>query len=368
MKRLVLLLCLGLSSLGIKAQNSVVVYTSNDTTWYENFADAFKESQKSDSALLRLHSNISFGGKTSSFSVKNNLTIDLNGYTLGDTLTQTSLFSKNSDSTTLRIESSRGMGKLWVVRDVNDVVRCFTVNAGALELENVAIETRNLRPYDNDNRKVMCTSIRLFSTASLKMRNCSIYTYSDCNVYGINSSTSALSAPHAELENTAIRSEGRETIYGARLVGNSVVKDCQVDVAATGAKSYGFIITNYFDSLTATYPITTFTNTKINVQGVSKSFGIYAPGNVSLQHDSITVLSDTSAYSLYCERDLSLSHSSLYAESKTKVAYSLQSTGNALHTDITDSKLKALARTTDAKAAYIIKFITFQFASVAIPF
>ncbi|MBR3566048.1 MAG: hypothetical protein IKN91_06955 [Paludibacteraceae bacterium] len=355
MKRIILLLCCTLSIIGLRAQNSVVVYTSNDTTWYENFADAFKESQKSDSALLRLHCDISFGGKTSSFSVKNNLTIDLNGYTLGDTLTQTSLFSKNSDTTTLRIVSSRGMGKLWAVRDVNDVVRCFTVNAGALELENVAIETRNLRPYDQNNRSVMCTSIRLFSTASLKMRNCSIYTYSDCNVYGINSSTSALFASHAELENTAIRSEGRETIYGARLVGNSVVKDCQVDVAATGAKSYGFIITNYFDSLTATYPITTITNTKINVQGVSKSFGIYAPGNVSLQHDSITVLSDTSAYSLYCERDLSLSHSSLYAESKTKVAYSLQSTGNALHTDITDSKLKALVGTTDAKAAYIIK-------------
>ena len=355
MKRIVLLLCLALSLLDIKAQNSVVVYTSNDTTWYENFADAFKESQKSDSALLRLHSNISFGGKTSSFSVKNNLTIDLNGYTLGDTLTQTSLFSKNSDSTTLRIESSRGMGKLWAVRDVNDVVRCFTVNAGVLELENVAIETRNLRPYDNDNRKVMCTSIRLFSTTSLKMRNCSIYTYSDCNVYGINSSTSALSAPHAELENTAIRSEGRETIYGARLVGNSVVKDCHVDIVATGTKSYGFIITNYFDSLTASYPITTITNTKINVRGVSKSFGIYAPGNVSLQYDSITVLSDTSAYSLYCERDLSLSHSSLYAESKTKVAYSLQSTSSALNTNITDSKLKALAGTTDAKAAYINK-------------
>ena len=84
-----------------------MLVSETDTAYYETFPDALKEANKQPSARLTLLDDVSFEGKAAVQTIKTNLSIDLNGYTLGDSLTSDRLFSLAINSLTLRIFSSR---------------------------------------------------------------------------------------------------------------------------------------------------------------------------------------------------------------------------------------------------------------------
>ncbi len=118
-----------------------------------------KKANKYPRASMVLLGDVSFGGKAASQAVKTNLTIDLNGYTIGDTLGSTSLFSLAVDTLTLHITSSRPGGRIAVNRDYNGRIYAVSCSKGQLILDHITVEARNTAVYDAETRKSVAVTV-----------------------------------------------------------------------------------------------------------------------------------------------------------------------------------------------------------------
>ena len=166
------LACVLLPLLSAFAQDPVVVLYSDNIVGYSNFSDAFKAANQVDDASIKLLANISFDGQAPSFSVRKQMTIDLNGYTIGDTLTKANLFEVNADTAVLHLISSVEGGKIIALRDYKWKIAAIDVKKGRLEVENITIQTTNLRSYTDDGKSAGAAPINVAADASLSVNNC----------------------------------------------------------------------------------------------------------------------------------------------------------------------------------------------------
>ena len=148
----------------------IAVFTPQDTTYYDSFPDALKESNKNNNAQMYLLDNVDFEGSAAAQTIKKNLTIDLNGYSLGATLSGTSLLSVNNDTVSLTITSSRPGGKIWAVRNYNGKISAISISKGSLSISHVDIEVQNKKVYNASSAKsVAASGVTIAATSSMTM-------------------------------------------------------------------------------------------------------------------------------------------------------------------------------------------------------
>ena len=299
--------------------------TGIDTTYYSSFPDALKKINKLPQASMILLGDVGFEGQAKSQAIKTNLTIDLNGYTLGDTLSGTSLLSLNADTLMLHVTSSRSGGRIAITRDYNGRIYAISCSKGQLVLDHITIEARNTAIYDADTCKsVAVTAISIGNTAAAQISECSVYAVSDGNSTAVGGSGNASRSAELEVRSCVLRTEGRQKVYGINGYGSLSVADCAIDVNASGNPAYGLYINNRHDSVLMQDVRGTLTNTLVRVSALKQAYGVYACAPMTITNDSIQATTEEeTCYALYTNRDSALfilSRSLFVAEAGTSTA------------------------------------------------
>lgn len=301
--------------------------TGIDTTYYTSFPDALKVANKSPHATMVLLSDVRFEGKATSQVVRTNLTIDLNGYTLGDTLVSTSLISLGVDTLTLHVFSSRPGGRIAVSRDFNGRIYAISCNKGRLLLDHIAIEARNTAVYNADTcRNVAVTAVTVGASTTMQMNACRVYASADGSVTAVTGSGNAVSSAQMNLRSCFFRAEGGLRVYGVTCYGTVGIADCDVEVSASANPAYGLYIYNRYDSVLMQDVRGTIHNTRVRVSSLKQAYGIYSNAPLTVSDDSVrTITERESSYALYTNRDTALfvlSRSQFIAEAGATSAYS----------------------------------------------
>ena len=349
------LACVLLPLLSAFAQDPVVVLYSDNTVGYSNFSDAFKAANQVDDASIKLLANISFDGQAPSFSVRKQMTIDLNGYTIGDTLTKANLFEVNADTAVLHLTSSVEGGKIIALRDYKWKIAAIDVKKGRLEVENITIETTNLRSYTDDGKSAGAAPINVAADASLSVNNCVLKSQADYYPYGVSSSSNAESCPEIEVRNTSISSRGKCYVYGVKTFPKTIIAHCNIDLEGDSSFIYAVHISNFTDSINSvTTP--TISNTTINVKGnADRIYTIFANSNVNLLSDTINAEGLKSVFGVYCNNSASISKSKVNVISQVKTAYSMYVSKDTANVVVSDCNFSAVAGYTDAQALNVAK-------------
>ena len=279
-----------------------------DTTYYTSFPDALKIANKSPQASMVLLGDVGFGGKAASQAVKTNLTIDLNGYTIGDTLKSTSLFSLGVDTLTLHITSSRSGGRIAVNRDYNGRIYAISCSKGQLFLDHITIEAHNTAVYDADtSANVAVTAVTIGARASIEMNECRVYASAYGSVTAINGSGTSSSAAHMDLRSCYMQADGLLRVYGINSYSTVSVKDCEVEVNASTNPAYGIMVRNMYDSVKMQDIRGFIENTRVRVSSLKQAYGIYSYAPLTVSNDSIRTMTEReSSYALYATKDLAL--------------------------------------------------------------
>ena len=318
-------LCIGTDSTGI------------DTTYYTSFPSALKKANKYPQASMVLLGDVRFDGKAASQAVKTNLTIDLNGYTIGDTLSSTSLFSLAIDTLTLHITSSRPGGRIAINRDYNGRIYAISCNKGRLILDHIAVEARNTAVYDADtSANVAVTAVTIGATASIEMNECRVYASADGSVTAINGSGTSSSAAQMDLHSCLFQADGLLRVYGINSYSTVSVKDCEVEVNASTNPAYGIMVRNLYDSVKMQDIRGFIENTRVRVSSFKQSHGIYTYAPLTVSNDSVRTLTEMeSCYAVYATND-----SALYAFSSSHFIAEAGGT-NAYGTYLVRGKMEA---------------------------
>ena len=212
---------------------------------------------------MLLLGDVRFDGKAAVQTVKTNLTIDLNGYTMGDTLTGTSLLSLNIDSLHLHVSSSRPGGCIWCTRPYDGRIYAVQCSKGQLSLDHVTVETTNT---SDTLLKASACGVNIGKTATLQMSDCTVRTSARMNAYGVNT-------------------------YDA-----VTIERCVMEVQADSVNAYGIYL-NRDTSLLEKEAHVAYT--AMRIKALQKAYGLLNYGTVSLHHDSIytqSVLNDSYAF------------------------------------------------------------------------
>lgn len=264
--------------------------TGIDTTYYTTFPSALKKANKYPQASMVLLDDVRFGGKAGSQAIKTNLTIDLNGYTIGDTLSSTSLFSLAIDTLTLHITSSRPGGQIAVNRAYNGRIYAISCSKGQLLLDHVTIHARNTALYSDSCKSVAVTAVSVGAAGSAQISECSIYAAADGTVTAVGGSGNAGKPVQLDIRSCALRAEGRQKVYGAICYNTALLSNCEIAVSA-----------------------------------IKQAYGIYTYAPITLTNDSIRTLTEReSSYALYATQDTALfvlSRSQFIAEAGAITAY-----------------------------------------------
>ena len=257
-----------------------------DTSYYTSFPDALKIANKSPQATMVLFGDVGFGGKAGWQTVRTNLTIDLNGYTLGDTLTTTALLSLATDTLTLHITSSRPGGRIAVNRNYNGRINAISCSKGQLILDHITIEARNTAVYDADtSANVAVTAVTIGATASIEMNECRVYSSADGSVTAINGSGTSSSAAQMDLHSCLFQADGLLRVYGINSYSTVSVKDCEVEVNASTNPAYGIMVRNMYDSVKMQDIRGFIENTRVRVSSFKQSYGIYTYAPLTVSND-----------------------------------------------------------------------------------
>ena len=194
--------------------------TGMDTTYYQSFESARVQANKARRAEIQLLADAGFNGAAKIQSITTNLTIDLNGYRLGDSLCTSpntvNLLYLNRDTISLTITSSRPGGRIFVARAHDGAICAVNCAAGHLTMEHVRVEVRNLAAASAPNAGSRC--VYMGAKGALEMDDCVLE--AECSgkgAYGIYTNPYTLSlhrTDHAVVTHTRITASAKAYAYG----------------------------------------------------------------------------------------------------------------------------------------------------------
>ncbi|MBQ6748114.1 MAG: hypothetical protein IJR09_01625 [Paludibacteraceae bacterium] len=283
----------------------VALFTETDTTYYADFVSALKEANKREKATMQLWDDVRFGGPAAAQTVKTNLCIDLNGYSLGDTLSGTSLLTLKTDTLTLRITSSRPGGRIWAARAYNGKFSVLNITNGALEVSHVRIEAHNTLPYDASSAKSVAAScVTMAAPTSLTMDDCRLVCEAEKSATAVSGAGNAGTAAEISIRNSTILSRGRTSIYGVNVYSKTQIEDCRIEAEGTESTVYGVNVNLYRDTVQDIEYEASIKGVQVRVTGESKIYGVYAKSGIVLHNDSIDVQGKTTVCGVHGDRDL----------------------------------------------------------------
>ena len=339
----ILLPILCIMTLSLFGENTIALCIGSDTTYYEDFPEAIKEVNKAPSASIQLLGDVRFNGQAASQTIRKNLTIDLNGYSLGDTLTGTSLLYLNIDTVTLTITSSRPGGRLWAVRDHNGRITALSVNRGTLDIRHTTVEAKNIGVYDAEtNKNVSAACVSIGSYATLQMDDCRL----KCEGYkatGLSCSGGVGAAADITVRNCSINALGGTAVYGISCYNTSTLENNTITAVSDGPSAYGINLNKYTDTTQTADIEAAIHHMNVKVQAQKSAYGIYSRAPISLTHDTVEVHADsTTATGVYATHNLTAQHCTLTAVSDSTYATGLSISAVSV-ADISDCTVQVSA-------------------------
>ncbi|MBR4564696.1 MAG: hypothetical protein IKO26_09625 [Paludibacteraceae bacterium] len=283
----------------------IALFTETDTTYYADFVSALKEANKREKATMQLWDDVRFGGPAAAQTVKTNLCIDLNGYSLGDTLSGTSLLTLNTDTLTLRVTSSRPGGRIWAARAYNGKFSVLNITKGTLETSHVLIEAHNTLPYDASSAKSVAAScVTMAAPTSLTMDDCRLVCEAEKSATAVSGAGNAGAAAEISIRNSTILSRGQTSIYGVNVYSKAQIEDCRIEAEGTENTVYGVNVNLYRDTAQGIDYEASIKGAQVRVTGESKIYGVYAKGGIVLHNDSIDVQGKTTVCGVHGDKNL----------------------------------------------------------------
>lgn len=280
-----------------------MLVSETDTAYYETFPDALKKANKQPSARLTLLDDVSFEGKAAVQTIKTNLSIDLNGYTLGDSLTSDRLFSLAIDSLTLRIFSSRPNGRIRMAAKRNGSIYAIYCTKGRLEIEDITIEGSNTAEDAAAYPNAGARGVYVGAYSTLAMNHCDISLESHGVANTLFAAGNAKSAGRMDVRNCrfTIRAvKGSSAVYCFSAL---TMDSCELDVQ-TELNAYGINMQAYNKDLHWT-DTARVTNTRMTAVSSTKgAYGIQSKGHLYLANDSLYAQTTyENCYALYMSQD-----------------------------------------------------------------
>lgn len=307
-----------------------MLVSETDTAYYETFPDALKEANKQPSARLTLLDDVSFEGKAAVQTIMTNLSIDLNGYTLGDSLTSDRLFSLAIDSLTLRIFSSRPNGRIRMAAKRNGSIYAVYCTKGRLEIEDITIEGSNTAEDAAAYPNAGARGVYVGAYSTLAMNHCDISLESHGVANTLFAAGNAKSAGRMDVRNCrfTIRAvKGSSAVYCFSAL---TMDSCELDVQ-TELNAYG-----------------------INMQAYNKD--LHWTDTARVTNTRMTAVSSTKgAYGIQSKGHLYLANDSLYAQTTYENCYALYMTQDSMSCSAVNCSFNAEAGTVTSYAAYILK-------------
>lgn len=307
-----------------------MLVSETDTAYYETFPDALKEANKQPSARLTLLDDVSFEGKVAVQTIRTNLSIDLNGYTLGDSLTSDRLFSLAIDSLTLRIFSSRPNGRIRMAAKRNGSIYAVYCTKGRLEIEDITIEGSNSAEDAAAYPNAGARGVYVGAYSTLAMNHCDISLESHGVANTLFAAGDAKSAGRMDVRNCrfTIRAvKGSSAVYCFSAL---TMDSCELDVQ-TELNAYG-----------------------INMQAYNKD--LHWTDTARVTNTRMTAVSSTKgAYGIQSKGHLYLANDSLYAQTTYENCYALYMTQDSMSCSAVNCSFNAEAGTVTSYAAYILK-------------
>ena len=301
--RLILWIALLTSCVSLYGATPIMLVSETDTAYYETFPDALKKANKQPSARLTLLDDVSFEGKAAVQTIMTNLSIDLNGYTLGDSLTSDRLFSLAIDSLTLRIFSSRPNGRIRMAAKRNGSIYAVYCTKGRLEIEDITIEGSNTAEDAAAYPNAGARGVYVGAYSTLAMNHCDISLESHGVANTLFAAGNAKSAGRMDVRNCrfTIRAvKGSSAVYCFSAL---TMDSCELDVQ-TELNAYGINMQAYNKDLHWT-DTARVTNTRMTAVSSTKgAYGIQSKGHLYLANDFLYAQTTyENCYALYMSQD-----------------------------------------------------------------
>lgn len=256
-----------------------------DTTYYETFPDALKVANKQPQAHMKLLDDVSFDGAAATQTIKTNLTLDLNGYSLGDSLSSDRLLSLAVDSLTLRIFSSRPGGRIHVARTHDGTIYAIYCSKGTLNIDGITIEGSNVADDIEAYPKASVRGVYVGAQGTLTMNHTKVSVIGSGTANALHAAGNATSAPTIDVRNCQLTIRADKSSSAVYCLPALTMDSCEID-AQTGLNAYGINITPFHRDLSRS-DTTRVTHTSIKVFSTKGAYGIQAKGHLFLAHDSL---------------------------------------------------------------------------------
>lgn len=256
-----------------------------DTTYYDAFPDALKVANKQPQAHMKLLDDVSFDGAAATQTIKTNLTLDLNGYSLGDSLSSDRLLSLAVDSLTLRIFSSRPGGRIHVARTHDGTIYAIYCSKGTLNIDGITIEGSNVADDIEAYPKASVRGVYVGAQGTLTMNHTKVSVIGSGTANALHAAGNATSAPTIDVRNCQLTIRADKSSSAVYCLPALTMDSCEID-AQTGLNAYGINITPFHRDLSRS-DTTRVTHTSIKVFSTKGAYGIQAKGHLFLAHDSL---------------------------------------------------------------------------------
>ena len=264
---------------------SIMLVSDADTTYYETFPDALKVANKQPQAHMKLLDDASFDGAAATQTIKTNLTLDLNGYSLGDSLSSDRLLSLAVDSLTLRIFSSRPGGRIHVARTHDGTIYAIYCSKGTLNIDGITIEGSNVADDIEAYPKASVRGVYVGAQGTLTMNHTKVSVIGSGTANALLAAGNATSAPTIDVRNCQLTIRADKSSSAVYCLPALTMDSCEID-AQTGLNAYGINITPFHRDLSRS-DTTRVTHTSIKVFSTKGAYGIQAKGHLFLAHDSL---------------------------------------------------------------------------------
>ena len=308
------------------AQDSLIaLITDADTTYYAHFPDALKKVNKLDSSTIVFLGDLDLGDAAKAQAIRKNLTIDLNGYSFGDTLLGAALLSLAVDTVRLTITSSRAGGRLWAMRDYDGKISAVSVSKGSLEMHNISIDVHNTAEYHPENqKKVAANCVSVGALASLTMTQCTARCEADKSAVVVSGAGSKASSADIQLRDCHLTARGKTSVYGLSIYNSTYVEHCVIDVEASEATAQGIHLYYPKDSTLSTVPEAVIKDVQIRVKAFEKAYGVFSGTYVLLDHDTMSVdVENHIAYGVYCTKKSAIETNIIRVHADSASAYGI---------------------------------------------
>ena len=264
---------------------SIMLVSDADTTYYDAFPDALKVANKQPQAHMTLLDDVSFDGAAATQTIKTNLTLDLNGYSLGDSLSSDRLLSLAVDSLTLRIFSSRPGGRIHAARTHDGTIYAIYCSKGTLNIDGITIEGSNVADDIEAYPKASVRGVYVGAQGTLTMNHTKVSVIGSGTANALHAAGNATSAPTIDVRNCQLTIRADKSSSAVYCLPALTMDSCEID-AQTGLNAYGINITPFHRDLSR-LDTTRVTHTSIKVFSTKGAYGIQAKGHLFLAHDSL---------------------------------------------------------------------------------